>query len=171
MTEVYLAQGILKLVKTKNNRQRLVPLSCDMNSILKAYCKVLNLQENSPVYLFPRKNFHEPLKKWDIEDRFRKVLVKAGIRNNRSTNMFAREACIHCLRHRYTLRVIKQLMAENISLEDMIPYISTYLGHKSITQTEAYMKFFADVFPNELEKFGKEASKLLPDKSIWDEWM
>ena len=170
MTEINLRDGVLKMVNTKNERQRLVPLTGSMTELLDTYCKAMGLYEGTEAYLFPKRTFSEPLINTDIANRFRKVLVKVGIRKG-TEDFHARGACIHCLRHRFTLNSIKQLLQKGITMEDVVPYLSIYLGHTSISETEKYMKFFADMFPEELDKFGEEATKLLPDESIWNDWM
>ena len=171
MTEVNLNDGILKMINTKGNKNRLVPLDPEMTYLLQTYCKTMGLKENSDAYLFPRRNFMEPLKGQDITSRFRLVLVKAGIRNERSAKRYAREACVHCLRHRFTMKAIQQLISKGINLEDTVPYLSIYLGHNGIVETETYMKFLVEFFPEELEKFAQYASNFLPDETIWNDWM
>ena len=129
------------MVNSKNGKQRLVPLDESMAKILKDYCKAMGLEENSPAYLFPRSTSKiEPLKNDDIGSRFRYVLVKAGIRKVRSSSPRSREACLHCLRHRFTLKAIQQLLSLGLALEDALPYLSVYLGHTSVVETEMYMK-------------------------------
>ncbi len=171
MTEVDLDNGVLKMVNTKKRKQRLVPLEKETTELLRAYCKAMNLHEKSEEYLFPRRKVTEPLARKDISERFHKVLVKAGIRQKRSAIRYAREACVHCLRHRFTMRAIKQLLSLGLTLENMTPFLSIYLGHDSISETEKYLKFMAEVFPEEMDKFSKEASKLLPNEDVWNDWM
>ena len=54
MTEVDCETGIIKMVNSKNDKQRLVPLEESMARLLKDYCKAMDLEENSSAYLFPR---------------------------------------------------------------------------------------------------------------------
>ncbi len=171
MTEVDLNSGIIKMINSKGNKQRLVPLQDEMAEILRKYCRIMHLQENSSAFLFPRKTISEHLKIKDIDNRFLNVLVKAGIRNKRSAKKYSREACVHCLRHRFTMKAIQRLLAMGIELNDTTPYLSFYLGHSSVIETEMYMKFLSEFFPEELDKFASTASKLLPDETIWNDWM
>ena len=170
MKDVNLEYGILKLINTKRKKQRLVPLSDTMTELLRQYCKTMNLSDGSSAYLFPRHSYFEPLKAYDIGDRFQKVLINAEIRENRSYDS-NRGPCLHCLRHRFVLKAIKQLLAVGITIEDAIPYLSVYLGHDSIRETEKYIKFASDLFPDEMNKFFEASEKLYPDESIWDDWM
>ncbi len=56
MKDVDLKYGILKLLNTKRDRQRLVPLSDSMAELLRQYCHAMKLSEGTSAYLFPRHN-------------------------------------------------------------------------------------------------------------------
>ena len=170
MKDVDLKYGILKLRNTKGDKQRLVPLSDSMTELLRQYCKAMNLTEGTTAYLFPRRNYFEALKTTDIRNRFRNVLIQVGIRDKRSHDN-AHGPCLHCLRHRFVLKAIKLLLAAGITIEDAIPYLSIYLGHNSTRETEKYIKFSADLFPEEMNKFYKASEELYPDECIWDDCM
>ena len=170
MKDIDLKYGILKLLNTKGDRQRLVPLSDTMAELLRQYCKAMKLSEGTSAYLFPRHDYFESLKASDIRNRFRNVLIKAGIREDRLYNN-ERGPCLHCLRHRFVLKAIRLLLDVGITIEDAIPYLSVYLGHKSIRETEKYIKFAADLFPEDMDKFYKASEELYPDNRIWDDCM
>ncbi len=170
MKDVDLKHGILKLINTKGEKQRLVPLSDTMAELLRQYCRVMGLSEGTSACLFPRHSYFEPLKASDIKNRFRNVLVKAGIREDRLYDN-NRGPCLHCLRHRFVLKAIRLLLAAGITIEDAIPYLSVYLGHKSIRETEKYIKFAADLFPEEMNKFFASSEELYPDDRVWDDCM
>lgn len=170
MKDVDLKYGILKLLNTKGDKQRLVPLSDTMSEVLRQYCAAMRLSEGTTAYLFPRHNYFEPLMASDIRSRFRNILIKAGIREDRLYNN-ERGPCLHCLRHRFVLKAIRLLLAVGITIEDAIPYLSVYLGHKSIRETEKYIKFAADLFPEEMNKFFKASEELYPDDRVWDDCM
>ncbi len=170
MKDVNLDEGYLRMINTKNDRQRLVFLTSDMTDMLKKYCRVMGLSERTDMYLFPKRNPHECLTRHDVDSRFCRILILAGIRQPGSSN-HKRGPCIHCLRHRFVYRSIKQLLSHGIFLEDAIPYLSIYLGHDSLSETEKYLKFAADFFPEELDKFEAASQSLFPDEKIWDDWM
>lgn len=170
MKDVDLKYGVLKLLNTKGDKQRLVPLSDSMAELLRQYCNAMKLAEGTSAYLFPRHDYFEPLKASDIRNRFRNVLIKAGIREDRLYDN-DRGPCLHCLRHRFVLKAIRLLLAVGITIEDAIPYLSVYLGHKSIRETEKYIEFAADLFPEEMNKFFKASEELYPDERIWDDCM
>ena len=174
MHHVDLTNGVLTMVNTKNKRERLVPMAESVTGILKCYCKTMNLHEGTNQLLFPGKSSLEPLTRNAVGDRFRNVLLFTGIRkkrNSRNDDYYQRGPCIHCLRHRFVLRSVKKLLSHGVLIEDAIPYLSIYLGHDSISETEKYLKFASDLFPEELEKFDSATYNLYPDEEIWDDWM
>ncbi len=170
MKDINLKYGILKLLNAKGDKQRLVPLSNTMAELLRQYCKAMKLSEGTTAYLFPRHDYFESLKPSDIRNRFKNVLIKSGIREDRLYDN-ERGPCLHCLRHRFVLKAIRLLLDVGITIEDAIPYLSIYLGHKSIRETEKYIKFVADLFPEEMNKFFKSSEELYPDERIWDDCM
>lgn len=170
MKDVDLKYGILKLLNAKGNKQRIVPLSRTMAELLRQYCVAMQLSEGTSAYLFPRHTYFEPLKASDIGSRFRKVLIKAGIREKLLCGN-SRGPCLHCLRHRFVLKAIRLLLAEGITVEDAVPYLSVYLGHNGIRETEKYIKFAADLFPEDMDRFFEASDELYPDESIWDDCM
>lgn len=170
MAQVDLENGTIKMINTKGMKERYVPLSEPAADLLRQYCRAMKLEDCPDACLFPRRNLREPLCKSDIENRFRKVLVKAGIRPSTPSG-HARGPCIHCLRHRFVLKAVRQLIAQGVETGDIAPYLSIYLGHKGIYETEMYMKFYADMFPGEIEKFESYAKSAMPDEAEWDCWM
>ena len=53
MNDVDLDGGILRLINTKGNKQRLVPMSAPMTDILYKYCMAMNLTGRNNIWLFP----------------------------------------------------------------------------------------------------------------------
>lgn len=170
MNDVSLADGVLTMKNTKNDRQRFVPLSGSMSDILRRYCTVMNLPQNTELPLFPRRSYEEPLLWYDIYDRFNAILVRLGIYRE-GAYIKSRGPCLHCLRHRFVMKSLKRLISQGIPFNEAMTYISVYAGHVGIAETEQYMKFAADLFPEELEKFEQYSQELYPDEDYWDEWL
>ena len=170
MDEVDLPNGILKLLNTKNDRQRAVPLSGSMAQMLRDYCEAMHLSEGTGLPLFPRRRIDEKLLWYDVYSRFKKTLIRLGIRQKEPYEK-SRGPCLHCLRHRFCLKVLKKFIAEGMDLEMALPYLSAYLGHASLAETEHYLQFCADLFPDELARFDSASKDLYPDDGYWDQWL
>ena len=61
------------------------------------------------------------------------------------------------------LRAFKQLEAMGIGTDNSIPYLSIYLGHNSLKETERYMKFTTDMFIDEFRKFAAFSDRVFPE--------
>jgi len=48
-------------------------------------------------------------------------------------------------------------------VDDNIPYLSIYLGHDSLIETEKYLKFSSEMFPNAMELFDGYTAQILPE--------
>jgi integrase len=77
----------------------------------------------------------------DVQFRhwFSRVIQAAGIKYVRKMPK-ERGSCPHCLRHLFVIRSFLQSEEEGRSFEDTVPYLSIYLGHKSLMETEKYLR-------------------------------
>ena len=171
LTDVDLRNGIIKLRNTKGSRERQVPLSESMLDVLVRYCDAMNFTD-SPTgkFLFPRDAPDVHILAADVRDQFRDILKEIGIYDKNRISS-TRGPCLHCFRHRFVLKAIKYLLSIGISIDDVNPYLSVFLGHNSLHETEKYMKFASDLFPEEMEKFYETSEDIIPDDDIWDDWM
>lgn len=67
------------------------------------------------------------------------VLVQANIKSNQS-NGHKRGACLHSLRHAFACNALDQMIKEGKDPYCSLPYLSVYLGHTSIVNTEIYLR-------------------------------
>ena len=162
MSEVDLNNGILCLVKTKGNKQRLVPMSSGMTEILIRYCMAMNLVGKKDAWLFPSSRSSDHISDHSIKHRFEYVLRDCGIRlANRKKH--ERGPCLHCMRHVFAFKSFAKAESEGRRVDDAIPFLSVYLGHESINETAKYLKFSNELFPESIDSFGQFMSDLLPE--------
>lgn len=155
--------GILTMRHTKKGKERLVPVHESLRQALAQYCMALGIAGNPEAYIFPRRSFEEPLRDYEIGNRFRHtVLEKAGILpEGRKKN--ERGPCIHSIRHYFVLKSFKQMEKKGYRTDDAVPYLSIYLGHDSILETQKYMKFTAEMFPEEMGLFEDYTAGVFPE--------
>ena len=53
-------------------------------------------------------------------------------------------------------------------VNDSVPFLSVYMGHKNIWETEKYLKFSSEMFPELSEPFETFADSLFPEVSYED---
>ena len=102
-------------------------------------------------WLFPGKDDSVHISLKTVDNRFRRILDEISI--SRPDKKYERGACFHCLRHTFVQRSFVQLKEMGISVDNSVPYLSIYLGHSNLRQTERYMKFTTDMFLDEFQKF------------------
>lgn len=162
MADVDLERQVITLRATKWDKERFVPVHPHLGDILDKYCRVMGLIGKTDAYIFPRKDFNEPLKQFDIRNRFNLILRLAGISLD-GREFRERGPCMHCLRHRFVFKSFKQLESDGVRIDDAVPILSVYLGHFDLTETEKYMKFSAQLFPEEMDKFESFSEGLFPE--------
>ena len=162
MVDINFKTGVLILKKTKRNKQRYVPMHESLTEIIKKYSQAMNLRELSDDYLFPSSEKDIPLERSFVNILFKKLLQKAGI-SYKKEHPHDRGPCVHCLRHCFVLRAFQKVEQDGLSMNDAIPYLSTYLGHDSLYETEKYMKFSGEVFTKDMENFEAFSMSLFPE--------
>lgn len=162
MEDIDLEQGLLTLRKTKGGKQRLVPMHDSLTDILRAYCCALGLIGNPDMLLFPTNDPAVPTTPPNASHRFDRILASANIQV-KGRKPHERGPCMHCLRHVFAFRSFSYLERSGIRTDDAIPYLSIYLGHDSLQETEKYMKFSSELFPDASEMFAQFTENLFPE--------
>lgn len=80
--------------------------------------------------------------------------------------LFERGACIHCFRHVFAIKSFKLAEEHGSKITDAVPFLSTYLGHDSLYETEKYLKFSGELFPNTMAKFEAYTDAIFPEVII-----
>ena len=68
-----------------------------------------------------------------------KILPMAGIKSS-PLNGYKRGACVHSLRHSFACNALNQMIKSGKDPYCALPYLSVYLGHTSIVNTEIYLR-------------------------------
>ena len=162
LKDVDLENGVLKLINTKGDKHRLVPMSEKMTDILARYCLAMGFAGGSEAWLFPGNDKESHISDQSVKNRFKRILKDNGIElKNRKRH--ERGPCLHCLRHVFAFKSFKQTEKLGISLTDSVPFLSIYLGHDSLNETEKYLKFSSEMYPETTELFGSFMKDLLPE--------
>ena len=67
------------------------------------------------------------------------------------------------MRHVFAFKSFAKAESEGRDPDDTIPFLSIYLGHDSIYETEKYLKFSNELFPRSIDAFGSFIEDLLPE--------
>ena len=160
--DVDFEKGVLRLVNTKGNKHRLVPMSAIMSDILTRYYVAMGLAGSSNEWLFPSSKHDGHISGESVKRRFAVILKNNGIQLH-ERKKHERGPCLHCMRHVFAFKSFTQAERSGRHLDDAIPYLSIYLGHDSLSETSKYLKFSNELFPDSIDAFGEFISELLPE--------
>ena len=133
MNDVDLDGGILRLINTKGNKQRLVPMSAPMTDILYKYCMAMNLIGRNNIWLFPSSKNEGHISDRSVKRRFEYIVRNNGIQVCKRKK-HERGPCLHCMRHVFAFKSFAKAEREGRHLDDAVPFLSVYLGHAGIQQ-------------------------------------
>lgn len=153
ISDVDVPNGILRMLHTKGDKHRLVPMSNGMTDILQKYCMAMGLSQNDNDWLFPSSIHTGHISSTSVKYRFKKILNDHQIQlHNRKK--YERGPCLHCFRHLFAFQSFAQAERAGRHLDDAIPYLSIYLGHDRLDETSKYLKFSNELFPESIDIFG-----------------
>lgn len=158
--DVDLTSGVLHLRNTKNKRHRIVPMDDTLTEIFRQYLRVRKLKFNDYVFYLQRKSEH-----WNVDSAgncFSHILKNAGISFFRE-KPHDRGPCLHCFRHTFVLNSLKKSEKAGRSFDETVPFLSTYLGHKSIHETDKYLRFCYELYDDAVDLIESYTAKIFPE--------
>jgi len=146
--DVDLDEGIVKLIETKNNRERFIVLSDSLASLMRRYADKCFYLLGADDYIFRSANGGRCC--YDtVYEHHRLFLKTAGIPyigNSEGPR-------IHDWRHTFSVNAFRQMIDVGMDMYAALPVLSAYLGHKTIFATEGYVRLTMAMFPYIEEKF------------------
>lgn len=143
--------GVLHIKNTKKRKERLIPLHSSLITILNRYIDVIKEIDPGLIYMFPLKDHNRHMTKNHIENTFMIIFRNLGYK--RPDRNFQRGVCLHCFRHNFAIDSFKQSLEQGYDIVDVVPFLSIYLGHARLSETEKYLKFSSDLFPDNIKQF------------------
>lgn len=153
---------LITIKKAKNDKQRIVPISDSLNDILRKFYDRQIFDNPDAQLLF--ESSRRPGKPYLINTVgiwFSSILELAGIPNTRSTR-YERTISPHCLRHYFTFKSFLKSEAEGRTLEQTAPYLSTYLGHNNLYETEKYLSTDYSLYEDSHKRMNESIGDVFP---------
>lgn len=162
--DVNMEEGILMIRTAKNQKQRMVPMAEELTRILKLYKAAPCFGMGDHDYLFKREN-GKPRPNTSYWSLFDSLLCELEIKNAQTAKGMSRGPCIHSLRHAFAMHSFLKAEAEGRTFMETVPFLSTYLGHEGLLETDKYLRarhemykgshlaiaeYTNDVFPEEV---------------------
>jgi len=146
------------LVKdSKNGRERAIPLSSSLVSVLREFLKYRErlCLNGKPERFFVKLNGKrcKSIRNW-----FARCLREAGIRGNGRHG----RPRIHDLRHTFAVSSLVSMSKAGIDLYVALPILSNYLGHQTISSTNHYVRLTANMYPDLLKQVDENCLNVFP---------
>lgn len=159
--DVNLSKGILTIKNSKGEQDRLVPMSDSLNAICNNYFNKTHKFSNKDTYFFAKLDGSQ-VNSSTVYKRFRDVLWKSGIPHGGK----GKGPRLHDLRHSFAVHSLKMQSEKGLDLYCSLPILSTYLGHKSVTATEKYVRLTQEMYPDLIKKVSNVSEHVIPKVSL-----
>lgn len=133
--------GVLFVRHAKNDKQRYVPMDISLTELIRAYLSIVPQRE----YLFVNSTSGRRYSAEWARKRMGHLLQDCGIDFER-VRKYERGPCLHCFRHTFVAKAFDQLLQTPLDFADAVPFISTYLGHCDLRETDKYLQANYDFF-------------------------
>ena len=141
-----LTQHHLLVTDSKNGKERIIPISDSLSSVLanyKQYRDRLPCAPNKSEYFFIQINGQQCT--WQgVRYWFKKCLEEAAIPHKG----VGRGPRIHDLRHTFAVNALASMAQSGLDLYVSLPILSNYLGHQSLGATDHYVRLTASMYPD-----------------------
>lgn len=145
--------------KTKNQRQRLIPINPSLLEVLKQYEEYRNEMPVQGVSAPDRFFFVSPTGKSFITDYvlrwFRVILQDCNILNSHAIR-------IHDIRHTCAVHSLVKMVNVGVDIYCALPILSVFLGHKTVKGTENYVRLTREMYPAIVEMEQSITSHIYP---------
>ncbi len=153
---------VIKISKSKNGKERWLPMSIDIERLLSLYAKKTFFFIRDDTFIFncelnTGKNHIDPHNA-SIYRYHYEFLHLAGIHNKDAESQRPR---IHDFRHTAAVHIVKQLSDKGYDVYTIIPYLIQFLGHSMLRSTEYYIKLSSDLFPEIREKMNSALQQIV----------
>jgi integrase len=155
---VDLANGIITIRRAKGNKERLVPMSETLGSMIAAYKKHTESKGTCKRFLF-ESEVGKHYSKGAFRHWFCNVIEKAGI--SQKTGSF-RGVCAHCLRHTFAARSSQLLTKQGRTFGDIVSILAKYLGHEGFQELESYLNSDCQNYKDSQERASGFTNDLMP---------
>lgn len=121
-------ENTIRIIDSKRHISRIVVFSDSLKDCLIHYINSLKLQKG----LLFKNTRNNQLCKNQLRKYYRNIIIQAQL-NNKSH--------IHDLRHCFCNKAFNQMLENGYDENVVIVYLYKYMGHKTITETEYYLRF------------------------------
>lgn len=133
MEDVDLDSGKIFVRNAKGHKDRVIMMHSDLLKMCRNYNSFVKQGIPKRQWFFPARDVEKPIGKTNMCRRFQFFWSQTPYGDNPKHT-----PSVHSLRHTFVVNRINTWIKEGYDMENMMPYLSRYLGHKTIDETHYY---------------------------------
>lgn len=155
--------GRLYIRHSKGDKDRNVYAAADVLSLMRRYDEKMHTFIPHRAWFFPGWNAHRPFQKSSIDKKFQEFwnLTPYAIKESKRPT-------VNSFRHCFVVDKINEWAAQKRDIENLMPYLSKYLGHSGVSQTYYYYHQF-DAFTPAVRNYIEQCNGAVPEVFIHEE--
>lgn len=150
--DVDLVDAVITINETEFHKTRMVPLGPDLNQVMAQYARTRNeaghSQSKSARFFVLRRG--QGVSVQVVEQAFRRLREYAGIRRTDGARYQPR---LHDMRHTFAVHRVTSWYQQGADVENLLPKLSTYLGHVKLTATQVYLTMTPELLQEASTRF------------------
>jgi len=148
--------GKLIIRKSKGDKDRTVMISKDLLRLCRIYNEKVSLIFPNRQWFFPNHRGDHYCKSF-LDTVFNLLWEKTGIIISCGS-----PPRVHDFRHSFAVKRLNLWVKNNLDLNVYLPYLSMYLGHAHLTETDYYLRLVPEFYPVFIEKTAGKCNNLIP---------
>ncbi len=154
---VDLTNGTLRILESKGHKDRIVMMSHDVLSLCQIYHQRVSSIWPNRRYFFPNHR-GERYSEGFLWYTFHKCWREANV-----GPISGNTPRVHDFRHAFAVHRLNEWVKENKDINAYLPYLSMYLGHEHLGETDYYLHLVPEFFPILLSASEERFSHLIPE--------
>jgi integrase len=155
--DVNLIEGILTVRDSKFGKSRYIPMSEELTTVCAKYAETRLVAKHGDDWFFAAPDGGHYGQK-GIYSVFRELLWKAGI----SHGGRGKGPRVHDFRHTFCVHCLQKWVKQGKDLTNLLPRLTTYVGHSGFESTEQYLRMTAEVYPEISALMQKQYGYIIP---------
>ena len=140
LDDVEPATGLLRIQASKFHKSRLVPMSCDAITVMRAYLRQrlatpFNTAPSAPLLCCGPRGCHRYTGA-GLGEAINRLFVAAEVLDDEG-----RRPRVHDMRHTFALQALMRWYRDGADVQANLPRLAMYMGHVSIVSTAHYLHF------------------------------
>lgn len=163
MRDVDFKEGVLRIWKTKFQKDRVIPIHASVLERLRHHCDVVRADAppDAPVFVGYRGRRHEPKTlSWVFRSDVNRLGLYRPIQDVDGVRFGSPR--MHSLRHSFAVHRLLRWYRDGADVQSKLPLLSTFLGHSAVAHSQVYLTIVGLLLREAHDRFSARWEKEFP---------